>query len=281
MADAPLLTIVIANYNYGRFLEEAICSVLSQLGEKSEGVRAGDVELIVVDGGSTDNSVEVIKKYENRIAWWVSETDGGQSNAFNKGFGHANGKYLTWLNADDVLVPGALVAIVGCIRKHPACEWFTGNAYRFTEDRKVCEVCWGPHVYPSWLQRRHSPVVVFGPSSVFARDLWLRVGKIDEDIHLMMDTDLWIRFMIMGVKQRRINHFIWAFRMHADSKTAEYGDHKLSDARRKQFADEIARSNAKTGYKSSSFMHGLILIWRLLDGSLVKRAFLKRRMVSI
>ena len=93
--NKPLLSIVIANYNYGRFLEEAIQSVLSQ--------SCNDYELIIVDGGSTDNSVEIIKKYEDKIAWWVSEKDKGQSDAFNKGFAHAKGKYLTWLNADDIL----------------------------------------------------------------------------------------------------------------------------------------------------------------------------------
>ena len=87
----PLLSIVIANYNYGRFLEEAIQSVLMQ--------DAGDLaELIICDAESTDNSVEVIKKYEKHITWWCSEKDGGQSAAFNKGFSHARGKFLTWLN---------------------------------------------------------------------------------------------------------------------------------------------------------------------------------------
>ena len=89
----PLLSIVIANYNYGRFLEDAIKSVLSQdMGDK--------VELIICDAASSDNSVEIIKKYADKISWWVSEEDKGQSDAFNKGFAHATGKYGCWLNAD-------------------------------------------------------------------------------------------------------------------------------------------------------------------------------------
>ena len=96
----PFVSVVIANYNYGRFLDEAIQSVLNQA--------CNDVELIICDAASTDNSVEVIKKYADRIAWWCSEKDKGQSDAFNKGFSHAKGRFLTWLNADDVMLPGTI-----------------------------------------------------------------------------------------------------------------------------------------------------------------------------
>ena len=100
--EAPFFSIVIVNYNYGRFLEAAILSILNQ--------SCVDYELIVVDGGSTDNSVDIIRKYKNSISWWCSEKDNGQSHAFNKGFAHANGRFLTWLNADDLLMPGTLAA---------------------------------------------------------------------------------------------------------------------------------------------------------------------------
>ena len=219
--NKPLLSIVIANYNYGRFLEEAIQSVLSQ--------SCNDYELIIVDGGSTDNSVEIIKKYEDKIAWWVSEKDKGQSDAFNKGFAHAKGKYLTWLNADDVLHHGAINAIITALKKSPNCEWFTGNFFRFDREGNILQIGWGPHCYPKWMQRRNSPIVVFGPSTIFSKDLWERVGKIDVDMHVQMDTDMWTRFIVAGVKQQRICHFIWGFRMHEDSKTAEVGEHKIND----------------------------------------------------
>ena len=122
----PIISIVIANYNFGRFLADAIESVLAQdMGD--------DVELIICDGGSTDNSIEVIKKYEDKIAWWVSENDGGQSAAFNKGFAHAHGRFLTWLNADDILTRGALRAIANEIHKNPSCEWFVGSSVHSSE----------------------------------------------------------------------------------------------------------------------------------------------------
>ena len=265
----PLLSIVIANYNYGRFLEAAIESVLSQ-------DMCDKVELIIVDGCSTDNSVEIIKKFESKIAWWVSERDKGQSDAFNKGFAHARGKYLTWLNADDIMPDGCLKRIVRELERHPDCEWFTGNLYRFTEDGCVVECAWGPNYLPKWLQSRGQPVAVYGPATIFAKVLFERVGGMKLYQNFMMDTDLWMRFIVAGVKQRRINCFCWAFRMHEESKTAEFGGHKLPMEQRVKFEAERKLSIAETGYKPSALNHRLIQIWRLLDGSVLMGMWLKK-----
>lgn len=264
-----LLSIVIANYNYGRFLEAAIESVLSQgMSDK--------VELVVVDGGSSDNSVDIIKKYADRIAWWCSEKDKGQSDAFNKGFAHARGKYLTWLNADDIMPDGCLKKIVRELERHPDCEWFTGNLYRFTEDGRVVECAWGPNYLPKWLQSRGQPVAVYGPATIFTKELFDRVGGMKLYQNFMMDTDLWMRFIVAGVKQRRINCFCWAFRMHEESKTAEFGGHKLPPEQRAKFEAERKQSIAETGYCASSLNHRLIQIWRIFDGSLLKCWWLKK-----
>ena len=265
----PLLSIVIANYNYGRFLEAAVESVLSQ-------DMCDKVELIIVDGCSTDNSVEIIKKFESKIAWWVSERDKGQSDAFNKGFAHARGKYLTWLNADDIMPDGCLKRIVRELERHPDGEWFTGNLYRFTEDGRVVECAWGPNYLPKWLQSRGQPVAVYGPSTIFTKELFDRVGGMKLYQNFMMDTDLWMRFIVAGVKQRRINCFCWAFRMHEESKTAEFGGHKLPMEQRVKFEAERKRSIAETGYKPSALNHRLIQIWRLLDGSVLMGMWLKK-----
>ena len=137
--NKPLLSIVIANYNYGRFLEEAIQSVAHQ-----EGVEK--VELIICDAASTDNSVEIIKKYASGlppntsyydwaashptsliphplITWWCSEKDNGQSEAFNKGFSHAKGEWLTWLNADEIYADGVLSALFSLIARKKKAQW--------------------------------------------------------------------------------------------------------------------------------------------------------------
>ena len=267
----PILSIIIANYNYGRFLEAAIRSILSQ------GV-SDDIELIICDAASTDNSVEVIEKFEKNIAWWCSEPDGGQSCAFNKGFSHAKGKYLTWLNADDIFVPGALKVVVHQLKAHPNCEWFTGNFLRVGPAGNVLGIGWGPHYYPKWLQHQNSPLVIFGPSTFFSKSIWEHLGKLDERMHLMMDTDLWQRFVVAGVKQRRIKCFIWIFRMHGESKTAEFGDHVLDEKKKLQFEQERKMSFEKTGYRPSRLLRLLGLAMRVVDGSAVVALFLKLTM---
>lgn len=148
-----LFSIVIANYNYGRFLVDAIGSVVRQCEATrvcEDGVNrlvlpSGSlVELIVCDAGSTDNSVEVIRRHESSIAWWCSEPDRGQSEAFNKGFHHAKGRLLVWLNADDVFTPGALAAIEREANAHPECEWFVGSSV-WCDENLVIERCFCAH----------------------------------------------------------------------------------------------------------------------------------------
>lgn len=206
----PLISIVIANYNYGRFLEEAILSVLSQgMGDK--------VELIICDAASTDNSVEIIKKYEKQLAWWCSEKDGGQSAAFNKGFAHAKGKFLTWLNADDVMMPGALKAIEAKILRHPKCQWFVGSSLYVDKNLRVTK--WFCNHQFSTIRARYGFLTCGGPSSFFTRELLNAVGGIDEGLHFLMDIDLWYKFYYKcHEKYIRTIAPVFAYRIHEESK---------------------------------------------------------------
>ena len=210
MNAGMILSIVVVNYNYGRFLETALTSVLTQ--------KTADVELIVVDGGSSDNSVEIIKQYADQLAWWVSEKDKGQSDAFNKGFAHASGRYLTWLNADDVMFPGAIRRILETIKSNPSCEWFAGGCCWLDPDLRVLRCSRGRRF--SRIRAEAGDIQVYAPSSVFARTLYDRVGGyVDVNCNYVMDIELWNRFYRMGgASYQPIPGYNWGLRLHPDAK---------------------------------------------------------------
>ena len=264
----PIFSIVIVNFNYGRFLEAAIRSVVDQDG-------FDECELIVVDGGSTDNSVEIIKKYADRIAWWVSEKDKGQSDAFNKGFAHARGKLGCWVNADDLLLPGTLRTVLGHQKKHPECEWITGGVVFFNDQMKIWKMRIG-----TWITRRMhrwvDPTVIGGPSSFFSLSRLKEVGGFNVRLHYTMDGDLWNKFFAAGMRMVHLPRYFWGFRMHAASKTT----HSLTDGRNDAFLkeDELVFSRGPfTRLQVWLSLHGLGP-WKLLNGSILRSYFDTMRM---
>lgn len=260
MANRPFFSIVIANYNYGRYLGDAISSVLGQ--------SFTDFELLVVDGGSTDNSKNVILSYQDKIAWWCSEPDQGQSNAFNKGFSHASGRFLTWLNADDILLPDTLNAVYKKLTDNPWADWATGNFIRFrSSDMAIISAPCGPFFLPSWLQGAGRMIPVYGPTAFWKKDVYEKLGVIDETLHYTMDVEYWSRLTMAGYKQVRVNHYCWGFRMHEQSKTAEFDGHERSVTIKDRMDFERRYISEKTGH-SVSFMYRVIgLVCRILDGS--------------
>ena len=281
----PLFSIVIANYNYGRFLDDAIQSVIAQdMGDQ--------MELIICDASSTDNSVEIIKKYagglppntlrsewrdpnsnlqtpnSKLITWWCSEKDGGQSAAFNKGFSHARGKYLTWLNADDVFMPGSLKALAVAIERNPSIKWWGGSSVWCDSNMRIQQF-FCTHRF-STLRARFSFLMVGGPSSFFTKELLACVGGIDEGLHFLMDIDLWHRFYQSGVRYCRIINPIFAYRIHAESKMsgADVANNAAAVARRRRAAEEGVLIRERYGLSASPFVRKIVL---LLSFSIVDR----------
>jgi len=231
----PAFSIVIANYNHGRYLEQAIRSVLNQ--------SCKDFELIIVDGASRDNSVEIIKNYADRLAWWVSEPDNGQSDAFNKGFAKAKGDFFLWLNADDLMFPGALDAALRYLQRYQNCMWLAGDTVYFDRTGTIQRCLYGPY-WNTWLMRQTTVCnMVNGPSSIFHRSLYKKVGGIDPELHYVMDMDIWMKFVDLGVRFRRLHRYIWGFRIHAGSKTS----HSIGNVQNEDFKCErnevILRAN--------------------------------------
>lgn len=256
----PFISFVIANYNYGSMIGDAIESILNQSNK--------DFEIIVVDGDSTDNSVEVIQSYSDKLSWWISEKDSGQSNAFNKGFAKANGVFITWLNADDILLPGTVEAVKTKLLKNTDADWATGNFLRFSvPNLKITEAAWGPHYLPQFLQGPGRVNAIFGPTTFWRKSVYDKVGDIDENLHYMMDVDYWARLAMKGYKQVRVNHYCWGFRMHENSKTAEFSEHEVSKDTAKKMDAERKYIYNKTGFNPSIFSKYLAWFFRLVDGS--------------
>ena len=298
----PLLSIVIANYNYGRFLEEAIRSVIVQdMSDK--------VELIICDAASTDNSVEIIKKYANGlppstsysdwqlmtngqqfttrfstpnsspppfITWWCSEKDCGQSAAFNKGFSHASGEWLTWLNADDLLLPGTIAAFASISSRHPKAKWVTGNMLSFdSTTRIVLDVNWGPHIQPPLLKRRKAFREVYGPTTFFKKTLYDEIGPVDENLHYAMDSEYWARLTMAGIRQTRLNHICWGFRIHPESKTEGTQSQEVMAKRQKEAEYWITKTKYGFRQRLSNPCYLLWILWRIFDGSWIVRMYHK------
>jgi glycosyltransferase involved in cell wall biosynthesis len=188
---APLrISVVIPSFNQAEYLRLALESVLGQAGEF-------ELEVWVIDGGSTDGSVDVLRSHEGRVRW-LSEPDGGQSEALNKGFGRATGDVVGWLNSDDLYRPGALAAVARAFRSDPRLEWVHGRTDVIDAAGRVCRR-W-VSAYKRWRCRAYSynrllTECFIQPNAVFwRRELMARVGGVDPGLHLAMDYDLWIRF---------------------------------------------------------------------------------------
>lgn len=257
--ETPLFTIVIANYNGAEYLQSAISSVLNQ--------SCRDFELIDIDGGSTDNSVDIIKNYESHLAWWVSEKDYGQSDAFNKGFSRAKGQYYLWVNSDDLLLPRSLECAKKTIRDNPECKWFAANTVFFGKDGKIQKCSVGPK-WNNYLLKYNS-IYVQGPSSIFHRSLFNSVGGFDLSLHYTMDTDLWYRFYNRGQKFIRINSYFWGFRIHEGSKTS----HAFSSAPNEKFSAERRGVLIKNDRKLKPFFKYLLIFYKLINGTFLKSLY--------
>ena len=258
----PMISIIIANFNYGRFIEAAIQSVVRQTSFEK-------CELIVVDGGSTDNSVEIIKKYADKISWWCNEKDKGQSDAFNKGFSHARGRLGCWLNADDVMLPGTITAVLNVIASQPEGEWITGGTIFFNDEMKVWRARIGTGLTKG-MYRWVDPTVIGGPSSFFSLKRLREIGGFNVDLRYTMDCDVWNKFFASGMKIHHVSRYFWGFRMHNASKTA----HSLNGDRNSDFQAEDARVFSRRNYtlKQQKSASRKLLFYKLLNGSALRSA---------
>jgi len=224
MSELPLVTIVTPSLNQAPFLEEAMLSVLRQ--------DYPALEYIVVDGGSTDGSVEIIRRYQDRLAYWVSEPDAGQSNAINKGLAHGTGTILAWLNADDLLAPSAVNIAVCFLESEPDVGLVYGDRVEIDATGNTIGYLRCPPHDPEMFRK---DVTLPQETVFFRREVFKAAGGLDESLHFAMDLDLWCG--IAGVaRMRHIPAFLARFRRHEQSKSVVYD--AVEDATHRRYHEE-------------------------------------------
>ena len=217
----PKISIVTPSFNQGQFLEQTIQSVLGQ--------NYPNLEYIIVDGGSTDNSKEIIQKYQSQISYWVSEPDKGQSDAINKGFNRATGEILAWINSDDYYLPGALFFMASAIKEHGDGFYF-GNCIHFRETADNAFKAWGSDVIgASQKYKLQSFDYVIQPSSFWTMDVWKRVGEVRSDLHFGFDWEWFLRAHAIGVKFVPLKKAWSMYRFHASHKTGSGGNKRREE----------------------------------------------------
>lgn len=220
MKSEPSVTVVTPSFNQAPFLEQTILSVIEQDYPR--------IEYFVVDGASTDGSVEIIQKYANRIAWWVSEKDNGQADGINKGLKRASGEFIAWLNSDDYYLRGAVTQAVRALRENPTAAFVYGDVQVVNEQNEVINIL----RYGDWGLKELMSFHIIGQPAVFMRREALQTaGLLDDGYHYLLDHHLWLRLALNG----EIKHVpqVWAgAHYHAGSKNMAHAAAFGNEARR-------------------------------------------------
>jgi glycosyltransferase involved in cell wall biosynthesis len=222
------ISIITPSYNQGWALERTIKSVLQQ--------ECKDIEYIIIDGGSSDDSVSIIKKYERQLAYWISEPDRGQSHAINKGFAKATGDILCWLNSDDFLAPHAINKVLKEFERRPDIDVLTGGWISYYQDSKsyvLARSC-GMGLSPGKMLLFGSGALLGQHSTFWKHELWRKTGGLNERYHYAMDHDLFCRFSLQGARFKAIDDYLAFFTLYQGQKSADIV----------KYADESRRAKA-------------------------------------
>ena len=217
----PLVSLITPSFNQGRFLEETIRSVLLQ--------GYPNLEYIIIDGMSTDGSVEIIKKYAGQLSYWASEPDKGHADAVNKGWRIAKGEFVAWLNSDDFLYPHSLETTVAALEKDPDIQVCYGDVARVDERSQPCDRDFegGDFTLKDMLVFWKNPVPQ--PGFLMRRSVIDRIGLLDESYSFAFDFEYWMRMAVHDMKGKYIPQRLAAFRMHMDAKTYKEQDIRIKN----------------------------------------------------
>lgn len=208
MALTPQVTVVIPCLNQGRFLERALDSVLEQ---------GLSIELIIMDGGSTDKTIQILQRYERELFHWQSGPDNGQAAAVNAGMRQGRAPLVCWLNSDDFFYPGALMRLREKLQCRPSAPFVYGQAWHVNEvgHRRVpyLTLPYHPYLFANYCG-------ICQPATLIRRNCWEAVGGLDESLELAFDYDLWFRLVAGFGRPETVSAFVAANRMHNQTKTS-------------------------------------------------------------
>ena len=220
----PRITVITPSLNQGRFLDAAIRSVLDQ--------NYPDLEYFIFDGGSTDESLDIIRSHESKLAGWTSEKDSGQSDAINKGFARATGRLVAWLNSDDFYLPGALAHAAAAYNQQPDASFFFGRCLRTDEaGRRQGEYVSAPRLLFNRDALVYGLNFIAQPATFINREYLLQVGPLNPALKWGMDTDLWLR-LSAAAEPLAIDKLLAASREYAQTKTSSGSFTRVEELRR-------------------------------------------------
>jgi glycosyltransferase involved in cell wall biosynthesis len=255
--EEKILSIIIPCYNSEKYIRECLDSLRAQ--------SLGGVEVIVVDGGSADQTLAAVSEYSDLVSSVISEPDEGQSDAINKGFKRASGQFVTWLNSDDVLLHNSLSSVVDALNESEA-DCVFGNVIWFDEGRRIMKVAYGPKDDKRLL--KSGSLLPFGPSAFLRQSMLEEVGMLDLSYHYIMDIDLWWRIARGKYQISRLKFPVWGLRLHQDSKTSPVvlngvaPDAMVQERKRLAEAHSLPALSRKRRIKQ--------LLHRFFDGSLLQ-----------
>jgi glycosyltransferase involved in cell wall biosynthesis len=261
------VSIVTPSYNQAAFLEETIRSVLEQ--------DYAPIEYVVVDDGSTDGSVEIVRRYEDRLAWWTRQENAGQVAALNRGFARTSGAYMGYLNSDDTLLPGAVARMVAELERDPSLWLVYGDAlYTDEASRQTGYLPSREFDVVEMVRRADNHVVQ--PSTLWRREAWERFGPLNEDGWYFFDFEFFLRFPPERV--RRIPEPLSTYRVHSEAKSTGAAASRLARDHAR-LAEGSALPDAAPGVaregRSSAYLLGAEFAYEGLDLGLARRYALR------
>jgi glycosyltransferase involved in cell wall biosynthesis len=222
--SSPKLSIVVCSYNQGAFIRETLESLINQ-----QNVTRDELEVIVIDGASSDGSLEIIESYHDRLSRFVSEPDRGQTHALNKGFALATGDVLSWLCSDDLLEPDAVRFVLDYFREHTGVDFIFGDAKVIDRNGQVLKIKKEiPFNWFLWAYGEHN--YVQQPSTFWRRSLHEQVNGLNEAFNLVMDGDLWARFA-ERTRSRHVRKVLSSVRTYPETKSLQMRTRAIEEQR--------------------------------------------------